>query len=70
MKEIDVDSSLIHSIAYDEVTRTLEIRFHETGRYRYYDVAPEVVEELLDAESKGRYFNDYIRDSYLFTQLY
>lgn len=70
MKHIDVDSSLIHSISYDEQSRTLEIRFHETGRYRYHDVEPEVVEELLDAESKGRYFNDYIRDSYLFTRLW
>jgi hypothetical protein len=59
MKHTDVDSDVIHSTAYDEVTRTLEIRFHETGTYRYYEVEPEVVEELLDAESKGQYFNEY-----------
>lgn len=69
MKHIDVDSDVIHSIAYDDVTRTLEISFHETGTYRYYEVEPETVEEFLDAESKGEYFNDYIRDAYLFTKL-
>lgn len=70
MKRVDVESSLIHSIAYDEETRILDIRFHETGTYRYYEVEPEVVEELLDTGSKGQYFNDYIRDAYLFTELY
>lgn len=70
MKRVDVESSLIHSIAYDEETRILDIRFHGTGTYRYYEVEPEVVEELLDAGSKGQYFNDYIRNAYLFTELY
>ncbi len=70
MKRVDVESSLIHSIAYDEETRVLDIRFHETGSYRYYEVEPEVVEEFLDAESKGHYFNEYIRDAYLFTKLW
>jgi hypothetical protein len=59
MKHIDVDSDVIHSIAYDEVTRTLEVRFHEAGTYRYSEVGPEVVEECFDAESKGQYFNEY-----------
>lgn len=70
MKRVDVESSLIHSIAYDEESRILDIRFHDTGMYRYYEVEPEVVEEFLDTESKGQYFNDYIRDAYLFTQLW
>lgn len=70
MRRVDVESDLIHSIAYDEEQRTLDIRFHDSGTYRYYEVEPEVVEELLDAESKGHYFNDFIRDAYLFTQLW
>lgn len=70
MKRVDVESSLIHSITYDEESRILDIRFHDTGMYRYYEVEPEVVEEFLDTESKGQYFNDYIRDAYLFTQLW
>lgn len=70
MKRVDVESNLIHSITYDEESRILDIRFHDTGMYRYYEVEPEVVEEFLDTESKGQYFNDYIRDAYLFTQLW
>lgn len=59
MKHTDVDSSVIHSVAYDEEMRVLEIRFHETGTYRYVDVAPEVFEEFFESESKGQYFNEY-----------
>jgi hypothetical protein len=70
MKRIDVDSTLIHSIGYDEAKRTLEVTFQDGDTYRYYEVEPDVVEEFLDAESKGAYFNDYIRDSYLFTKLW
>ena len=70
MKNVDVDSTLIHAIRYDDARRTLEISFNDDGTYRYYEVPPEVVEELLESESKGRYFVDYIKDTYLFTRLW
>lgn len=70
MKSVDVESTLIHSVRYDEAHRILEISFNDDGTYRYYEVPPEVVEELLDAESKGQYFTDHIRDTYLFTRIW
>jgi hypothetical protein len=70
MRHVDVESTLIHSIGYDEEKRTLEVRFHDGDTYRYYDVEPEVVEEFFEAESKGSFFNAYVRDAYLFTKLW
>lgn len=70
MHDFDIDSTLIHSIRYDETHRMLDISFNDDGAYRYYEVAPEVVEELLDSDSKGRYFVDHIRDRYLFTRVW
>ena len=70
MHQDDVDSTLIHSIDYDEEQRLLVIRFQDDGAYQYYDVDPAVVEELLDAESKGRYFNDFIRDAYQYRKMW
>jgi hypothetical protein len=70
MKHEDVESSVIHSVAYDELTRTMEVRFQDGDRYRYFDVEPELIDEFLDAESKGQFFNDYIRDSYLFNRVW
>lgn len=31
MKHVDVDSDVIHFIGYNEDTRTLDVRLHETG---------------------------------------
>ena len=69
MRHVDVQSTLIHSVGYDAETGVLEVQFQDGNTYRFYDVEPEVYEEFLDAPSKGQYFNDYIRDAYLFTRL-
>lgn len=62
-----VDSRLIRSVGYDPASSILEIEFTDEGHghiYAYYDVPYSTYEELLDAESKGRYFNELIRDLY------
>ena len=59
MRHVDVQSTLIHSVSYSEETRVLEIQFQDGNTYRFYEVEPEVYEELLDAPSKGQYFNEY-----------
>ena len=56
----DADSSMISAFGYDETEGILEVAFHRTGVYRYYDVPLHVFEGLRDAESKGRYMRSYI----------
>lgn len=70
MERIVVESSLIHSVGYDPRTTVLELQFQDGNIYRYYDVEPETYQELLEAPSKGHYFNEYIRDAYLFDRQY
>jgi hypothetical protein len=70
MERTVVESNLIHAVGYDVRTAVLEIQFQDGDIYRYYDVEPETYEELLEAPSKGTYFNDYIRDAYLFDRQY
>jgi len=60
----DADSSMISAFGYDEAEVILEVAFHRTGVYRYYDVPLHVFEGLRDAESKGRYMRGYIIDVY------
>lgn len=50
-----LDSSMLYAIGYDPKTQTLEVVFNSGGIYRYADVPPQVYEELLQADSKGRY---------------
>ena len=62
----DVSSPPITAIDYDPATRQLRVTFPGGNTYRYYDVPRGVYETFLHAESKGLYFNGYIRDRYDF----
>jgi hypothetical protein len=50
-----LDSSMLYAAGYDPKTETLEVVFNSGGIYRYSAVPPEVYEELLRTDSKGRY---------------
>lgn len=63
---VQVDSTAIDEVAYDEAARRLTIRFVHGGRYTYLDVPARVARGLLAAPSHGRYFHDHIRDRYAF----
>lgn len=64
MRRQSVKSSNIASIGYDETSEILEIEFLSGGIYQYLDVPNYVYEELMNAESHGKYFNAYIKDNY------
>jgi hypothetical protein len=54
----------VRSTAIDRVEWTagkLTIWFDKSGRYDYFGVPEHVYRGLLRAESKGRYFNQFIR---------
>ena len=64
MERERVDSSNLFAVGYDETSKMLEIEFHTHKVYRYYNVPPIVVRQLMDAESMGEFFNFYIKDAY------
>ncbi len=67
MERQAVESGLIRSVGYDPAQSILEVELAGSGRvYRYYDVPYSAFEELMEAESKGTYFNDQIRDLYAY----
>jgi hypothetical protein len=59
-----VASSSLRSIGYDRSTETLEVEFDGGGVYRYQHVPHEIWLGLKQAESKGRFFQAYVRDRY------
>ena len=60
----DVSSSVMRHVDYDEDGRRLFVTF-TTGRvYGYDDVPASVYEALLNAPSKGEFFNAEIKDCY------
>lgn len=69
MDRIPVDSSNIAEIGYDPDSATLEVLFNNESLYQYFDVPETVYEEFLAADSKGKYFNANIRNSYRYDKL-
>lgn len=63
-----VDSSTMKSVGYEATSQMLEIEFDSGAVYQYLGVPARIHEELLRAESKGRYFNSEIRDVYPYVQ--
>lgn len=66
---MDVDSTAIQAIDYDETHDKLFVRFVSGERYLYVGVPGEVCRSFLDADSKGRFFQAEIRDCYPYNRL-
>lgn len=61
-----VISTAIARIEYDDLSYELRITFVTGNTYAYDGVPCDVYERFLQAESKGSFFNDHIRDGYPF----
>jgi hypothetical protein len=61
-----IESTAVTSIGYDCAERHLEIRFKNGGVYEYLDVPADVYCQFLTAVSKGRYFNETIRERFAY----
>jgi hypothetical protein len=64
-----VDSTTMRSVGFEANRRILEIEFDSGAIYRYLGVPASVHKALMNAESKGRYFNQQIRDVYTYVQV-
>ena len=61
MNEMRVESTTLRAVAYDDGREVLQLEFCTRAIYHYYGVPAGVYEALLDAPSKGSYFNRIIR---------
>lgn len=67
---VQTNSQAVYQAQYNDKTGVLVITFqygppkNYDGTYRYKDVPPEVFQGFLNAESKGKYFNDNIRNNF------
>lgn len=56
-----VESSNLAAVGYDPTTSTLAVRFTNGTLYHYPDVKPALHDQLMAAESKGKFFNANLR---------
>jgi KTSC domain len=65
----EVQSSELRSVGYEESISVLEAEFQSGEVYQYFDVPAQLVLELLEAASLGRYFNARIRSKFRFKKV-
>ena len=61
MEMINVQSSNLKAIGYDEHQNTLYVEFKHGGKYKYLNVDKSVYDKLLVADSKGKFFDQNIK---------
>lgn len=69
MPQSRLHSTLLKAAAYCDSPALLELEFTSGVVYQYFAVPPQVYGELLQAESKGGYFNHCIRNRYACVRL-
>jgi KTSC domain len=65
-----VQSRSLASIAYDQHEAILQIEFRGGTLYQYFHVPRQTYQDLLQADSKGTYFNRHVRSIFLHARLY
>jgi KTSC domain-containing protein len=69
LKRQQVDSENLASLGYEPANRVLEIEFRNGRVYQYEGVPQRLVDELLQAPSKGQYFNSKIKGRYSYKRI-
>jgi hypothetical protein len=64
-----LESKLLAASAYDAGKQILWLRFSSGDVYRYFDFPEQQYRELLEAESRGRYFLSRIRNQFRYERL-
>jgi KTSC domain len=68
MARVDLKSTSLTAATYQDQTALLELEFRSGAIYRYMGVPAQTYQELLRAESKGRYFNQQIRNRFTYAK--
>jgi lysyl-tRNA synthetase class 2 len=66
---LPVVSSMIAGVEYDDETGELDVLFSSGKTYRYFDVPEDIYARLLEAKSKGQFFNEVIKDEYRYAEV-
>ncbi len=60
---------MMTSIEYDEDAAELDIIFTSGKTYRYFDVPLDIYVAFLDADLKGTFFNEIVKDTFVYAEV-
>ncbi len=66
---VALQSTLLEWVDYQLRAGRLEVQFHTGERYRYFAVPLSCYQQLLQADSKGAFFNHHIRNCFPYQHL-
>ena len=69
MERTPVTSTDIRAIGYDQDSQTLEVEFNTGSVYQYTGVPISEYDSLMNADSKGKYFNSNVKNIYSYMKL-
>jgi len=61
---MQLKSSRIKSVEYNDSTEALIIEFVKGGRYKYFSVPDVIYQGLISSSSPGAYFDNFIKTKY------
>ena len=61
MRVTAVESTTLATVSYDDGRELLQLEFCSRAVYQYFSVPAAVYQSLLEASSRGHYFNQAIR---------
>ena len=64
-----IESTLLASAAYRPDRSLLDLEFRDGTLYRFFDVPVACFRQLMVSDSKGTYFNRYIRNRFRYQLL-
>ena len=69
MKRVSVPSSTLAAVAYSCQGSLLDLEFCDGSLYRFFEVPEDCFQQFMASDSKGRYFNNNIRNRFRYQQL-
>lgn len=68
MKTVNLESSNLKSVTFDDTKKIQDIKimFNSGSIYTYKSVPITIIENLIHAESVGKFFNSFIKNIYEF----
>jgi hypothetical protein len=69
MQRVDWKSTLLEDADYQDPLALLEVAFRSGAIYHYFAVPAQTYQELLQAKSKGGYFNSHIRNRFSYAKI-
>jgi hypothetical protein len=66
---LPINSSMATAVGYDDGKNILQVEFHNGAVYQYSDIDQDTWQDLHQADSIGKFFNENVRGKYQYERV-